>query len=128
MANRLVIDTDVIIDYLRSQAQAVAWLEGATEQLSISVISVAELYSGVREGSERAVLDTFLLAFDIIPIDERIASQGGLYRRDYGKSHGVGLADALIAASVELRNAVLVTLNEKHFPMLEDVLVPYKKL
>jgi predicted nucleic acid-binding protein len=50
-----------------------------------------------------------------------------LFRRDYGKSHGVGLADALIAASAEMRGAVLVTLNRKHFPMLPTVIVPYQK-
>ena len=55
------------------------------------------------------------------------AVRGGLFRRDYGKSHGVGLADALIAATAELAQATLVTLNAKHFPMLPTVLVPYQK-
>jgi predicted nucleic acid-binding protein len=50
-----------------------------------------------------------------------------LYRRDYGKSHGVGLADALIAATAELNQATLVTLNQKHFPMIIDIMVPYQK-
>jgi predicted nucleic acid-binding protein len=43
-----------------------------------------------------------------------IAKTAGLYRRDYGKSHGVGLADAIIAATCESENAVLKTLNVKH--------------
>jgi len=71
-------------------------------------------------------LTQFLGAFEIIPLDAEIAQKGGLYRRDYGPSHGVGLADALIAATAELQQARLVTLNAKHFPMLE-VLVPYPK-
>lgn len=128
MPLRLTVDTDVLIDYLRSQSQAVAWLENVSENLSISAVTVAELYSGVREGTERSVLEKFLLAFDIIPLDQQIAVQGGIYRRDYGKNHGVGLADALIAASAELHDSILVTLNEKHFPMLSDVLVPYQKV
>ncbi len=58
-----------------------------------------------------------------------IAAAGGLIRRDYGKSHGVGLADAIIAATVELRKADLVTLNRKHFPMLQaNVVVPCQKV
>ncbi len=52
--------------------------------------------------------------------------KGGLYRRDYGPSHGVGLADALIAATAELHQAKFVTLNARHFPMVE-VEVPYSK-
>lgn len=35
------------------------------------------------------------------------------------------LADALIAATAEFHGAWLVTLNVKHFPMLDDVMVPY---
>jgi len=53
--------------------------------------------------------------------------QAGLWRRTYGRSHGTGLADALIAASASAAQATLVTLNRKHFPMLADVLVPFSK-
>lgn len=42
----LVVDTDVLIDYLRDQADAVAFLEGCTQPLALSVVSVAELYVG----------------------------------------------------------------------------------
>jgi predicted nucleic acid-binding protein len=81
----------------------------------------------VREGEERSRLERFLRAFEILPLDQRLAVQGGLYRRDYSKSHNVGLADALIAATATQRQVPLVTLNRKHFPMLQDVLVPYHK-
>lgn len=128
MPKILLIDTDVLIDFLRGRSQAVTYLENLIEEsLLISSITVAELYSGVREGKEREVLDTFFLAFEIVPINEEIAIKGGLYRRDYGKSHGVGLANALIAATAEVKQAHLVTLNQKHFPMLDTVIVPYKK-
>ena len=123
----LLIDTDVLIDYLRGQAAAVAYLESLTEPLLISAITVAELYAGVREGNERQALESFVSAFNVVPTDETIARRGGLYRRDYGKSHSVGLADALIAATAEVHGATLVTLNQKHFPMLAAVTVPYTK-
>ena len=123
----LLIDTDVIIDYLRGQADAVAYLEALAETQVLSAITVAELYAGVREGTERTTLNDFITAFEIVPVDEAIAVRGGLFRRDYGKSHGVGLADALIAATAEMRGTALVTLNQKHFPMLPTVIVPYQK-
>src|SRR5947209_2716955 len=127
MAARLLIDTDVLIDYLRGRAEAVTYLEGLTEALAVSAVTVAELYAGVREGAERVALEQFLTAFEIIPVDEAIALAGGLFRRDFGKSHSTGLADALIAATAESRQATLVTLNDKHFPMLSNVLIPYQK-
>ena len=127
MNERLLIDTDVLIDYLRENALAVDFLENFTQLLLISSVTVAELYAGVREGKERAALDNFIAVFEVVPIDEKIAKLGGLYRRDYGKSHGVGLPDALIAATANIKQAKLVTLNKKHFPMLTDVIIPYNK-
>jgi predicted nucleic acid-binding protein len=128
MAERLLIDTDVLIDYLRGQVEAVSYLESLTEALLVSAVTVAELYAGVREGAERVALDEFIRAFEIVPVDEDVAIKGGLYRRDYGRSHSTGLADALIAATADLRQAELVSLNKKHFPMLASVIVPYQKV
>ena len=44
-----------------------------------------------------------------------------------GKAHGVGLNDALIAATAVNRNACLYTLNVKHYPSLRknQVVQPY---
>ena len=127
MPERLLIDTDVLIDYLRDNADAVSYLENLHDLPLISVITVAELHAGVREGSERTALTDFIEAFEIAPLTKQIASAGGLYRRDFGASHGVGLNDALIAATAHFNNAELVTLNRKHFPMLASVTVPYQK-
>ncbi len=127
MAIRLLFDTDVVIDYLRDQADAVQYLENRPEEWLISSIAVAELYSGVRDESEREALETFLKAFEIVPVDREIAIKGGTYRRDYMKSHNTGLADALIAATADVRQAKLVTLNRRHFPMLKEIITPYRK-
>ena len=127
MSEPVLIDSDVLIDYLRGLPAAVAFLEGMEGPLMISSITVAELYAGVREGEERRVLDTFINVFKIIPVDEEIARRGGLHRRDHKASHNTGLADAIIAATVERERAKFVTLNVGHFPMLANVNVPYKK-
>ena len=127
MSGVLVIDTDVLIDYLRDQPQAVAFLEGCDQVLSASVITVAELYAGVRDGEERHRLDSFVEAFDLIPLDGKAAVVAGLWRRQYRRSHGTGLADALIAASADGVGGTLVTLIRRHFPMLANLLIPYRK-
>jgi len=127
MANSFLIDTDVLIDYLRAKEEAVVFLEAITQPMMISAVSVAELFAGVKEGKERAVLEEFFDAFEIVPLTFEIAQTGGLYRRDFGKSHGVGLADAMIAATSEHKGSALVSLNQKHFPMVKNLIVPYKK-
>ncbi|TVS02673.1 MAG: type II toxin-antitoxin system VapC family toxin [Cyanobium sp. PLM2.Bin73] len=127
MDGLLVIDSDVLIDYLRDQPQAVAFLEGSERQLAACVITVAELYVGVRDGDERQHLDAFVSSFELLNVGPAAAVQAGLWRRHYGRSHGTGLADALIAATAEGAGGTLVTLNRRHFPMLATVLVPYVK-
>ena len=82
MAARLLIDTDVLIDYLRGVSQAVAYLEVCEEPLSLSAVTVAELYAGVRKGPEEKALAAFIGAFEVIGLDQAIAEAGGLFRRD----------------------------------------------
>jgi predicted nucleic acid-binding protein len=127
VAERLLIDTDVLVEYLRGRSEAVEYLEGLTSDLYISVISVAELFAGVRDDEEDKSLKQLLLAFVILTVTEKTARLGGLYRRDYGGSHGTGLADALIAATSEENGADLVTFNNRHFPMVSKITVPYER-
>ena len=123
----LLLDTDVMIDFLRSRAEAVSYLESLLAPPFISAVTVAELYAGVREGTERQSLENLVNKLKVVPVGREIAVRCGLLRRDYFKSHGGGIIDAIIAATAEAENAVLVTLNEKHFPMLANVFVPYRK-
>jgi len=124
---RLLLDTDVLIDYLRGVRVAVEYIESRNGTLTVSSITVAELFAGVRDGDERSALTAFLSAFEVIPVDRAIAERGGLLRRDHGGRHGTGLADALIAATAEQAGAWLVSLNRKHFPMVDALVVPYRR-
>ena len=93
-------------------------------------MSVAELYAGARGGvnePEQLALSNFLNLFSIVPVTVDIAKAGGLYRRDYAGSHGVGVADAVIAATAVLSDAELKTLNVKHYPMFKGLEAAYHK-
>jgi len=126
MKDGLLFDTDILIDFLRGLQPAVSFLENADQQLRISAITAAELYAGARE-KEMPALDEFLLAFEIIAVDHQISKAGGMIRNKYNKSHGVGLSDAIIAASAIATQSYLVTLNKKYFPMLKKIILPYRK-
>lgn len=125
----MLLDTDVLIDFLRGVPQARDFIVNLPRDAAVSAVTVAELYVGVREGGERQALQQLLATFRILPLDAETASLGGLLRRDYGKSHGVGLNDALIAATALLHRLPLATLNLKHYPMLDNgkVVEPYQK-
>ncbi len=125
----MLLDTDVLIDFLRGLTEAREFIASLPRDAAVSAVTVAELHVGVREGAERQALDAMLATFRILPLDAETARQGGLLRRDYGKSHGVGLNDALIAATAQRNGLLLATLNIKHYPMLsaERLIQPYRK-
>ncbi|MBW1892797.1 MAG: type II toxin-antitoxin system VapC family toxin [Deltaproteobacteria bacterium] len=127
MARSFLLDTDVLIDFFRGYSKAVTFVNRYSSRIIISSIVVAELYAGVKEGAEQTALENFVSLFRVIPVTAAIAKAGGFYKRDYGTSHGVGLADAIIAATSEAENAELKTLNIKHYPMIKSLTPAYKK-
>lgn len=126
-AEPYLLDTDVLVDYLRGEARAVAFVQSNADRILLSAIVVAELYAGVKGEAELSVLDGFVSLFRVVPIGAAIAKAGGLYKRDFSKSHGIGLADAILAASAEAENAQLQTLNVKHYPMMKGLIPAYRK-
>lgn len=123
----LLVDSDVLVDYLREQRPAIRFVEGLKNVFAISVITVAELYAGVHDESEETALSVLVSACLVLEIDDPIARLAGAFRRKYGRSHGIQLPDALIAATSVNRQVELVTLNRRHYPMLEKLTVPYRK-
>lgn len=117
----------ILVDFLRGNSKAVAFINARSDRIVLSSIVAAELYAGVKGDAEQETLEDFLSLFRIVPVDAEIAKTGGLYKRDYGKSHGVGLADAILAATADLEDAELKTLNIKHYPMLQGLTPAYTK-
>jgi predicted nucleic acid-binding protein len=120
-------DTDVIIDYMRGNEQAKELLESQDGKQCISVITVTELYAGVRNLRERGAVKGLSEYFEVMDINRDIATKAGLWKKEYHKSHNVLVPDALIAATADYYGLDLKTLNVKHYPMLEGLEAAYKK-
>jgi predicted nucleic acid-binding protein len=127
MAKPILLDTDVLIDFFRGFDKAVTFVNKYNTRIILSSIVVAELFAGVKGDAEQAALQNFVSLFRVVPVDTEIGKAGGLYKRDYGRSHGVGLADAILAATAEFENAELKTLNIKHYPMVKGLKLAYNK-
>ena len=123
----ILVDTDVMVDYLRGNDQAVAFVGKHAERIILSSITVAELYAGVNGDAEQEMLKDVVAVFRVVPVSVEIAKAGGLLKRDFGPSHGVGLADAILAATAQAENAALSTLNVKQFPMMAGLKPAYRK-
>lgn len=123
----VLLDTDVVIDFLRGQRVAVRFIKDHAEEIHLSVITVAELFSGVKGDDEGQELAQLLKIFPIVDITMDIARMAGEWRQKYGPSHGIGLPDCLIAATAKRHRLTLQTLNTRHFPMFAKLRPPYQK-
>jgi predicted nucleic acid-binding protein len=120
-------DTDVLVDFFRGHPKAMAFVNTHADRMILSSIVIAELYAGVKGDAERTTLDNFITLFRVVPVSSEIARAGGLFKRDYGKSHGIGLADAILSATADAEHAELKTLNTRHYPMMKGLKPAYNK-
>jgi predicted nucleic acid-binding protein len=120
-----LLDTCVIIDYLRDRHEAVDFIRHAGARPSVSAVTAAEVCAGARAATEQRRIEDLLAQLVVYSVDLEVARLGGAYRRRYGQSHGVLIPDALIAATAQIHGARLVTRNARHFPMLDNLMVPY---
>jgi predicted nucleic acid-binding protein len=118
----VLVDSDVLIEVSRERDRDVLfkWTQLAESGSAIlcSPVSSAELWAGAlaREYEATAMLFRTLLC---VPIDYETGRQAGNYLRQYQKSHGLQISDALIAAAALMNSAQLWTRNRKHYPMKE---------
>ena len=116
------VDSDILIEVSRGRNADVVskWIDLSNADAAVlySPVSVAELWAGARP-NEYAALNNLFRALTCIPIDEEAGRQAGVYLRQYRRSHGIEIADALIAASAAANRAELWTRNRKHYPMKE---------
>jgi len=115
-----VFDTNIVIDALNGLPEADAEY-GRYERVLISQITWMEVLVGVEE--DDAQLRDFLeTQFEIIPLDLVIAEAAVRLRR----AHHLRLPDAIIWATAQTNNAVLVSRNTKDFnPAWDGIRVPY---
>ena len=116
----LLLDTNILVDVLRGEAVALAWLE-QQQNPRISVITWIEVLVGCRDGESEAV-QTWLETFPRLPLDEAIAQETVKLRQ----RHGLKVPDAIILATARCRDLTLATRNHRDFPLtLGGVLHPY---
>ena len=121
---RLVLDTDIVIDLLKKQPKVVtrflALLESHTVFL-ISPIVVAEVYAGALKREHKDIEAVFSMC-QHVETDSDTGRIAGLYANQYRKAYqGISLEDYLLAATAKTHRCPLWTGNRKHYPMTEDV-------
>lgn len=122
-----LVDTSILIDYLRGRQAAAALIEAerAAGVLHASEITRLEVLAGMRPREEDQTR-SLLSALVWHPVDTEVAEAAGALGRRWLPSHrAVDGADLAIAATAIVIGARLLTLNVRHFPMFPDLHPPY---
>ena len=123
-----LFDTDVLIDAGRGINDAVDRLKevGQGSILAISVISQMELIVGCRNKSEIQATDKFLKQFQVIKVDMAISDTAVLLLRQYKLSHGLLIADCIIAATAVTLDIPFIFKNQRDYNFIAGLnLLPY---
>ncbi len=123
-----IIDTDILIDQGRGISEAADFLDRleSTSLLAISVVTQMELTVGCRNKTEQRELSTILNRFQILSITADISDRAVELLQQYNLSHGLLIADALIAATAMTLAEPLATKNHRDFRFIEALdLVQY---
>ncbi len=118
----MIIDTDVLIWYLRGNIKAKDIVE-SNIPFSISVVTYMEIIQGMKNKEEFKIFQKQMLRWNtrIIQIDQEISSRAMFYVQEYSLSHSMMLADGLIAATVVQNSEVLLTANDKHYKFIPNI-------
>jgi len=120
----MLVDTDVIIWYMRGNTRAAHALD-RLEEFSISAVTYMELVQGMRNKRELQALRTTLAQWrcPILPIDSAISNQAMFYVEQHFHKSSLRLADALIGATAIIHGIPLLTANAKHYKVLTELTV-----
>ena len=118
----MIVDTDVIIWYMRGNEKARTALE-KLDSFNISVVSNMELIQGMRNKTE---LRELRKAFNewhvtVLFINEIISAKALFLMERHYLSHSLTLADSLIAATAVSCGMPVFTGNSRHYRMINDL-------
>jgi predicted nucleic acid-binding protein len=115
----VIIDTDVLIWFFRGNRNALRELQN-TALFSISCVTQMELLQGAKNKQEQNAILKQLNAWgaNVLQINEQVSILASRLIKSFSLSHGITIADALIAASALDSKDVLLTANTKHFDFI----------
>jgi len=119
----VLLDTNILIEILKGNDKTISKIEALEAKLSISIITVMELYYSALNKAELAKLEKFVSLFNIIELNENISKKATRLVKRYAKSHTLDIPDSLIASTALVLNAKLVTYNTKGFTYIDGIVL-----
>jgi tRNA(fMet)-specific endonuclease VapC len=128
---KTIIDTDLLIDLLRNQKQATAFvaeLEQKNHVLATTAINVFELHHGAHKSQEKeknlAAINVLVSRLSILPLNSKAAQKAGhIYAKLEQEGQPIGLRDTFIAAIALTRECSVATRNQQHFKRISSLTI-----
>ena len=123
-----IVDTDILIDASRGESDAIDCLLRLEKisTLAISAVTQLELVVGCRDKIELRDLEKFLKRYKILKITDQISDKAVEIVKRYYLSHGLLIADALIASTALIYDEPLISRNQRDFRFIKNLnLLPY---
>lgn len=124
----VLVDTDILIDVVRQIPDAITYVQNLEQQavLGISSITYMELLIGCRNKTEQRKVERFVQRFQMIKLDETIADRAITLLQQYRLSHGLLIADGLVAATALVGDTPLASKNQRDYRFIAGLtLLPY---
>ena len=121
---KVVIDSDVIIDHFRIGSDIFNRLTLGIDQNTIKVYLPAVVYTEINSGQDSknnlkiTKIEELLDSFELTLADKEISQKAGFLIRDI---RNLKLADAIVAATTINLNAKLATRNRKDFEGIKNL-------
>lgn len=117
----IVVDTDVMVDVLRSYPPATQWIASLADQIVIPGFVAMELLAGCRDLSEQKRVERMIRPFPITwPSQETLNSALLLFAR-HRLGHGVSMLDAIIGQTAHDLGFPLASFNRKHYSVIHGL-------
>ncbi|MBI2310190.1 type II toxin-antitoxin system VapC family toxin [Candidatus Collierbacteria bacterium] len=114
---KVLVDTDILIDFFRSGRGSFPALIGLQKQrqieLYLSSITVMELFAGKSSAETAVTLEKFIDSFKVVTFDKVLARFSGELRRE--RKLAIQTSDFIIGATSIWLKVQLATRNKKHF-------------
>ena len=120
-----LLDTCILVDLMRQRADAETAVKKLPQRPCVCAFSAMELYAGARSQRGEPDVASVLGLFQWTIVDATTFRRAGSLIRHYHPSHGLDIADALIAAAAQQHDLKLVTLVVKNFPMFPKLKPAY---
>jgi predicted nucleic acid-binding protein len=124
----VIVDTDILIDVARRIPEAITYVDNLERRAIVGISSVTymELLIGCRNKTEQRKVERFVRRFEIVKLNETIAERAIALLQQYRLSHGLLIADGLIAATALVIDKPLTSKNQRDYRFIAGLsLLPY---